>query len=165
MSSVELPCQINVAPSDGHKFQKKTDFSFTFHNLKKNVTGDVETREIACNANTSANTAHQIPSLCLRAQTTDHQQHQALHVAPSRINSPVIAQQSHESGYAGASSPNKLSAAMRLHNSNGVTKRKETTKKISTSELLRALRTYNKTREAAERKTRDAACGQPERLT
>jgi hypothetical protein len=116
MNSVELPCQINVAPSDGHKFQEKTDFSFTFHNLKTIVTGDVETREIACNANTSANSAHQVPSLCLRAQATDHQQHQALHVSPSRIAGPVIAQQSHESRYAGASSPNKLSAAVRLHN-------------------------------------------------
>jgi hypothetical protein len=116
MSSVELPCQINVAPSDGHKFQEKTDFSFTFHNLKTIMNGDVETNEIACNANTSANSAHQISSLCLRAQATDHQQHQALHVSPSRITGPVIAQQSHESRYAGTSSPNKLSAAVRLHN-------------------------------------------------
>jgi hypothetical protein len=116
MNSVELPCQINVTPSDGHKFQEKTDFSFTFHNLKKIMNGDVETHEIACNANSSANSAHQIPSLCLRAQATDHQQYQALHVSPSRITSTVIAQQSHKSRYAGASSPNELSAAMRLHN-------------------------------------------------
>jgi hypothetical protein len=36
------------------------------------------------------------------------------------------------------------------------------TKKISASELLITLRTYNNTREAAEKKTLNAACGQPE---
>ncbi len=116
INSVKLPCQINVAPSDGHKFQEKTDFSFTFHNLKTIMTGDAETHEMARSANKSANSAHQIPALCLRAQATDHQQYQALHVSPRRITTAFIAQQSHESRHAGAASPDKLSAAVRLRN-------------------------------------------------